>query len=113
MSWIISNYIQYPDSKLSLGHKKVSAAEVEEIVDRLNVVKKTEERSLPTSGSKITKEEIGQMVDRLADKERNLEKTPERNRTGADKKMGIVNTYAWTNGSIMRNRMHTGDGNFY
>ncbi|XP_031566742.1 uncharacterized protein LOC116301767 [Actinia tenebrosa] len=113
MSWIQSNYIQYPDSKLSLGHKKVSAAEVEEIVDRLNVVKKTEERKLPTTGPKITKEEIEQMVERLADKERNLEKTPERNGTGADEKMGVVNTYAWVNGSIMRNRLKTGDGNFY
>lgn len=113
MSWIKSNYVQYPDSKLSLGHQKVSASEVEEIVDRLNVVKKTEERSLPTSGPKITKDEIDQMVERLADKDRNLEKTPERNRTGADKQMGIVNTYAWNDGTIMRNRLHTGDGNFY
>jgi hypothetical protein len=98
---------------MSLGHKKASPEEVEAIVERLYVVKKKDEAMIPSKSPQMSREEIAQMVERLADKERNLEKTPERNRTGADRQMGVVNTYAWTNGTNMRDHSHAGDGNFY
>lgn len=113
MSWIHISHIHYPETKLSLGHKKLPADQVEAIVERLNVVKKHEERTGPDTTVTMTKEEISQMVDRLADKDKNFEKTPERDRTGACKQMGIVNTYAWNNGQILGNTMHSADGNFY
>lgn len=114
MSWINTRYINYPEKKLSLGHQKLSNEQVEAVVDRLNVVKKCEERSNATGPSvNMTRDEISDMVDRLADKEKNIEKTPERDRTGACKQMGIVNTYAWNDGKILRNNIHQPDGNFY
>lgn len=114
MSWINTTYINYPEKKLSLGHQKLASDQVEAVVERLNVVKKCEKPSkVPEPSVTLTKDEIADMVERLADKEKNVEKTPERDRTGACKQMGIVNTYAWNNGKIIRNNIHTPDGNFY
>ncbi|EDO47749.1 predicted protein [Nematostella vectensis] len=116
MSWINCNYVKYPEKKMSLGHKKVSPEEADAIVERLYVVNsncKSGQAEKTKDGRLRSKEEVEQLLDRLSDKDKNKEKTPDRNRTGSDKQMGIVNTYAWTHGHIMRNHLKTGDGNFY
>lgn len=113
MSWIYCNYIKYPDGKQSLGQQKLPPEKVDAVVERLNVVKKYGELTPLKSTTTLSKEEIEDMVNRLADKEKNVQKTPDRDRTGACKQMGIVNTYAWNNGSSLRNFSRPADGNFY
>ncbi|KXJ22723.1 hypothetical protein AC249_AIPGENE10869 [Exaiptasia diaphana] len=99
--------------KRSLGQQKLPAEKVEAIVERLNVVKKHEEQSPSKSTITLSKEEVEDMVNRLADKDKTVQKTPDRDRTGACKQMGIVNTYAWNNGKSLRNNSRPADGNFY
>ena len=53
------------------------------------------------------------MLERLADASKNTEKAPERQRTGAGREMGVVNTYAWINGRLLRSRVTRPDGNWY
>ena len=51
------------------------------------------EQSRPQLQRKLSQQEIGEVVDRLAAKPN--KGVVESNRTGADKKMGIMNSYAW------------------
>lgn len=121
MSWTSSTYIKYPDSKLSLGHEKLSKEEVDVVVKRLNVPKKSEEirereaRQKLQRGSekRLARNEVESLLDRVANTEKNRRKTPERQRIGADRKMGIVNTYAWMDGSILRRHAKPADGNWH
>lgn len=113
MSWIHTNYIKYPDYKQSLG-KKLPKEQVNAVVNRLHVVNKQEQSSdTQEKRSRMSKEEIDDMVERLADKDKNLLKTPERDRTGALSESGVVNTYAWNCGKTVRIHPHRADGNFF
>ena len=51
------------------------------------------EQSRPQLQRKLSQQEIGEVVDRLTAKPN--KGVVESNRTGADKKMGIMNSYAW------------------
>ena len=116
MSWINANYIKYPESKMKLGHRKASKQEIEETVTRLNVVKKDSSESYeksPLNGPKMSSEGIDNMLQRLADKEKNMERTPDRSRTGLYEQLGLVSSYAWTDGRILRSHMKTADGNYF
>lgn len=115
MSWINTNYIKYPESKLKLGHRKASKQEIEETVTRLNVVKKDLSENGQISqlnGPKMSSEEIENMLQRLAHKEKNVERTPDRSRTGSYRQLGLVSSYAWTDGRILKSHFKTADGNY-
>ena len=111
MSWIKTSYVKYPEYKRqsSLPKEQVNA-----VVARLNVIKTLDDNGNATNeGSKqLTKEKIGEMLERLADAHKNKEKTPERQRTGADRDMGIVNSYAWMSGRELKRLVSRGDGNW-
>lgn len=115
MSWVYTNYIKYPESKMKLGHRKASKQEIGETIARLNVEKKfpSDNQGSQQNGPKMSSEEIENMLQRLADPEKNLHRTPERSRTGSDKQMGLVNTYAWTDGRILQSHPKVADGNWY
>ena len=51
------------------------------------------EQTRPQLQRKLSQQEIGEVVDRLTAKPN--KGVVESNRTGADKKMGIMNSYAW------------------
>lgn len=101
MSWIHANYIKYPQKDHKPGHQKLPKEAVEEIVERLNVNKVysdcsgTMERE---NQKKFTEEQVNQLLERIADKDVNLQKTPERKRTGADNYFN-----AWKANDIIHN----------
>ena len=109
--------MKYPEANLSLGHARLPKEKVDAIVSRLHTPKRSldteQETAKELGGKQLTREEIDQMLERLANTEKNKEKTPDRQRTGAGREMGIVNTYAWINGRELRSRRRIADGNWY
>lgn len=85
------------------------------MVARLNTIKTMDDNTNATNPSvkKPSKEQIDEMLERLANADKNKEKTPERQRTGAGREMGVVNTYAWMDGRVLRSRLTRADGNWY
>ena len=85
------------------------------MVARLNTIKTMDDTTNATNPSvkKLSKEQIDEMLERLANADKNKEKTPERQRTGAGREMGVVNTYAWMDGRVLRSRLTRADGNWY
>ena len=114
MSWNSISYIKYPEFKrlATLPQEQVNA-----LVVRLNTLKSSDENAENAANKANTKslsqDQINDMLDRLANARTNMEKTPERQRTGAGTVMGVVNTYAWMDGRLLRNRIARPDGNFY
>ena len=117
MSWIHTNYIKYPESKLKLGHKRVSNKEIYETVKRLTEIKikpNADEERFELDEPIMTSKDIKNMLQRLADKDKNLHRTPERCRTGSYEQLGLVNSYAWIDGRILQGRLNpVADGNYY
>lgn len=63
----------------------MSKEEAEKMVERLSVHKvHPDEGARQYSTKKLTAEEVEQLLSRIANKDINLSKTPERQRTGAD-----------------------------
>ena len=112
MSWNKTSYIKYPEYK---GQPCLPREQIDAMVARLNTTKTLDGNGNATkpSAKQLSKEEIDEMLDRLADAGRNKDKTPERQRTGAAREMGIVNTYAWMDGRVLRSRVTRADGNWY
>lgn len=112
MSWNKTSYVKYAEYK---GQTSLPREQVDAMVARLNTTKTLDDDGNATKpiAKQLSREEIDEMLDRLADAERNKEKTPERQRTGAAREMGIVNTYAWTDGRLLRSRVTRADGNWY
>lgn len=91
--------------------------QVDAIVTRLHTPRPCDENAVMNAGKAIgkplSKEQIDDMLERLANAKKNKEKTPERQRTGAGRHMGVVNTYAWMDGRLLRSRITRADGNWY
>lgn len=113
MSWIKTTYIKYPEFKQR--SRTLPKEQVDAMVARLNTTKALDDHGNATKHNekKLSPEEIDEMLERLADASKNKEKTPERQRTGAGREMGVVNTYAWINGKLLRSRVTRPDGNWY
>ena len=60
---------------------------------RSSSIQADKEQKRPQLQRKLSQQEIGEVVDRLAAKPN--KGVVESNRTGADKKMGIMNSFAW------------------
>lgn len=89
MSWNHKEgeYVKYPNQDRKIGHQKLPKEEVTDIVNRLHVNKFYHPNPVPPPESKekaLTQDQIDQLLARIADSERNFEKTPERQRIGAD-----------------------------
>lgn len=92
--------------------------EVDAIVARLSAPKPASkddaENAKEANGKlRLNKPQIDEMLERLANTEKNREKTPESRRIGAGKVMGVVNTYAWIDGRLLKSRITRADGNWY
>ena len=113
MSWIKTTYIKYPE--FNQRSRTLPKEQVDAMVARLNTTKALDDHGNVTKHNekKLSREEIDEMLERLADASKNKEKTPERQRTGAGREMGVVNTYAWINGKLLRSRVTRPDGNWY
>ena len=86
----------------ALGYQKLDSEEIENVVERLTRPKTTpaqqKKRPRPAIEKRaLSKDEIDAMVARLANKETNLYKTPDRRRIHQYKReWGVVlNSYAW------------------
>ena len=112
MSWVKTTYIKYPEFK---RQNSLPKEQVDAMVARLNTIKTSDDNGNATKSSdkQLSQEEIDEMLKRLADTTKNKQKTPERQRTGANQEMGVVNTYAWINGKLLRSRVTRADGNWY
>lgn len=112
MSWIKTAYIKYPEFKRQTGLPK---EQVDAMIARLNTTKTLDDNRNATKpiGKQLSQEQIDEMLERLADASKNKDKTPERQRTGAGRNMGVVNTYAWMDGRVLRSRLTRADGNWY
>jgi len=112
MSWNRTPYIKYPEFK---RQDSLPKEQVDAMVARLNTIKTMDDNTNATNPSvkKLSKEQIDEMLERLANADKNKEKTPERQRTGAGREMGVVNTYAWMDGRVLRSRLTRADGNWY
>ena len=89
MSWNQSdgNYIKYPNQDRKIGYQKLPREDVTKIVERLNVNKSYNPNPAPPvkkDEKQLSQEDVTYLLARIADTERNLEKTPERQRIGAD-----------------------------
>lgn len=88
---------------MGLGHQKMSAEQIGQMVERLSSPKKNSEsgkkkRSTPTQKRpRFDKERVDAMLERLANKEVNRTKTPDTNRVCPNKKVwgAVLNSYAW------------------
>lgn len=85
-----------------LGYQKLNEEEIDSMVERLSrpktAPKQVKKRPRPAIEKRdLSKEEINQVVARLAHKETNLEKTPDIQRVHRHKnEWGVVlNSYAW------------------
>ncbi|XP_028518877.1 uncharacterized protein LOC110251927 [Exaiptasia diaphana] len=85
-----------------LGYQKADAELIESVVERLSQPKKTQRNSAksrkrPDVERVLDKDGVQAMVARLANKQENLPKTPDRSRTGEHKKEwgNVLNSYAW------------------
>ena len=111
MSWNRTSYIKYPEFKQKAS---IPRDELDAVVARLSAPKPADtEKANEASEKLLNKEQIDEMLERLANTEKNREKTPERQRIGAAKVMGIVNSYAWIDGRLLKNRITRADGNWY
>ena len=111
MSWNRTSYIKYPEYKQTAS---VPRDELDAVVARLSAPKPADtKKANEANGKSLSKEQIIEMLERLANTEKNREKTPERQRIGAAKVMGIVNTYAWIDGRLLKSRITRADGNWY
>lgn len=113
MSWVTASYIKYPEYKRK---PRLPKEQLEAMVTRLNVAKKTldsEGNAMNSREKHLTQKKVNEMLERLADTEKNKDKTPESQRTGAAKVMGIVNTYAWRDARIVKSRVTRADGNWH
>jgi len=89
MSWNYANsYIKYPEKHYKPGHQKLAKEEVDQMVVRLSANKVYPEGggAAPADpyGKKLTAAQVEKLLDRIADKDINMSKTPDRQRTGAD-----------------------------
>lgn len=88
---------------MGLGHQKISAAKIEEMVERLSTprtyseVGKNKQRTPTEKRARLNKERTDAMLERLADKKVNREKTPDTIRVCPHKKLwgAALNSYAW------------------
>lgn len=74
-----------------------SQMDIDNMVARLSLSKKSQEdcdKKESSSGPKMSKNDIAELVARLSNKEVAMEKTPDTKRV-MDKKYGIVSSYAW------------------
>ena len=113
MSWITASYIKYPEYKTK---PRLPKEQLEAMVARLNVTKETLDcagNAMNSREKHLSQKKVHEMLERLADTEKNKEKTPESQRTGSAKVMGIVNTYAWIDARIVKSRVTRADGNWY
>lgn len=85
-----------------LGYQKLDNEEIDNMVERLTRPKTTpaqeKKRSRPAIEKRqLSQEEISTMVARLADKETNVDKTPDTRRVHRYKKEwgAVLNSYAW------------------
>lgn len=91
--------------RMGLGHQKISAEKIDEMVERLSAPKKYSEmgesynRRTKTDKRprRLDKERTDAMLKRLANKEVNREKTPDTIRVCPYKKVwgAVLNSYAW------------------
>lgn len=88
----------------ALGYQKLEAEDIDSVVERLSQPRKTPNNPNTAKNRKkaeveriLDKEGIQAMVARLANKQENLPKTPDRSRTGPHKKEwgNVLNSYAW------------------
>ena len=112
MSWVKTTYIKYPEFK---RQDSLPKEQIDAMVARLNTIKTSDDNGNATkpSDKQLSQKKIDDTLERLAYTSKNKQKTPERQRTGADQEMGIVNTFAWMNGRLLRSRVTRADGNWY
>ena len=114
MSWNRSSYIKYPQFKQLSG---MTREQIDALVVRLNTSKPTDEhdddKKKKTMSKPLSQEQLANMLERLANAVKNKDKTPESQRTGAGRVMGVVNTYAWKDGRLLKSRVTRPDGNWY
>lgn len=101
MSWNYANYIKYPEKNHHPGHQRLGKDQVDQIVARLNVNKEYGRDSTPidADSKRLTGEQVDRLLERIADKDINIAKTPDRQRTGADNYFN-----AWKANDILGNR---------
>lgn len=92
--------------------------QIDTLVARLNTSKPTDEhddadKQRKAMSKPFSQEQLADMLERLANAAKNKEKTPESQRTGAGRVMGVVNTYAWKDGRLLKSRITRPDGNWY
>lgn len=112
MSWNRTSYIKYPEYKQLSG---MTSEQIDALVARLNTSKPTDENSdnKKAASKPLSQKQLADMLERLANAVKNKDKTPESQRTGAGKVMGVVNSYAWKEGRLLKSRITRPDGNWY
>lgn len=93
----------------------MTSKQADALVARLNTSKPTDENSdnKKAASKPLSQEQLADMLERLANTAKNKDKTPESQRTGAGKVMGVVNSYAWKEGRLLKSRITRPDGNWY
>ena len=77
MSWVTASYIKYPEYKTK---PRLPKEQPEAIVARLSVTKKTLDcagNAINSREKHLSQKKVIEMLERLADTEKNKEKTPE------------------------------------
>lgn len=113
MSWNRTSYIKYPEFTQLSG---MTREQIDALVARLNTPKPSDEqddKKRKAMSKPFSQEQLADMLERLANAVKNKEKTPESQRTGAGKVMGVVSTYAWKDGRLLKSRITRPDGNWY
>ena len=90
--------------------------QIDALVARLNTSKPkcgNDDKKREAMSKPLSQEQLADMLERLANAVKNKEKTPESQRTGAGRVMGVVNTYAWKDGRLLKSRITRPDGNWY
>lgn len=89
--------------------------QIDALIARLNTSKPTDETTdkKKAMSKPLSQGQMADMLERLANAVKNKEKTPESQRTGAGKVMGVVNSYAWKDGRLLKSRITRPDGNWY
>ena len=94
----------------------MTTEQIDALVARLNISKSKDEhedKKREAMSKPLTQKQLADMLERLANAVKNKEKTPESQRTGAGRMMGVVNTYAWKDGRLLKSRITRPDGNWY
>ena len=89
---------------------------IDALVVRLNTSKPTgehDDKKKKTMSKPLSQEQLADMLERLANAVKNKDNTPESQRTGAGRVMGVVNSYAWKDGRLLKSRITRPDGNWY